>query len=120
MLVGRYDYESFINYFRHMYPDNVDAWWYGIRYRLTDNMCKACIFPKVEFKDQEVYLYKPQLLYPTTRTDIEESIYYFVPLETLKKMTTEQMRNTLFIFKDHVLVKKCKEERKLKNIEKDF
>lgn len=35
-------------------------------------------------------------------------------------MTPEQMGNTLMMFKDNVLVKKCKEERKLRNIEKDF
>lgn len=118
MMAGRYDYERFINYFRRMNQPNEDAWWFGIRYRLTDNICEACSIPKTEFKDQEVYLYKPQLIYPTRET--KESIYYFVPLETLQKMTIEQMRNTLMIFKDNVLVKKCKEERKLRNMEKDF
>lgn len=117
-MAGRYDYERFINYFRHMNPDNVDAWWYGIRYSLTLHICEACIYPKVDFKDQEVYLYKPQLLYP--ERDIEESIYYFMPLETLQKMTPEQVHNTLMIFNDDVLIKKCRAERKLRNIEKDF
>ena len=102
-----------------MYPDNVDAWWYGIRYRLTDNICEACIFPKVEFKDQDVYLYKPQLLY-SELDPYKESIYYFIPLETLQNMKPEQVRNTMKIFADDVLVKKCKEERKLRNMEKDF
>ena len=117
-MAGRYEYERFINYFRHMNPDNVDAWWYGIRYSISLNICEACIIPKVNFKDQEVYLYKPQLLY--TDRYIEESIYYFVPLETLQKMTPEQVRTTLMMFKDEVLVKKCKAERKLRNMEKDF
>ena len=118
MMVGRYEYERFINYFRNINPDNEDTWWYGIRYKLEDNICEACISSKKDFKDQEVYLYKPQLLYPTR--DVEESIYYFVPLETLQNLTPEQMRTTLMIFSDEVLVKKCKEERKLKNLEKDF
>lgn len=116
MMVGRYEYERLINYFRNISQD--DDWLYGIRYKLEDNICEACVIQKTDFKDQEVYLYKPQLLYSTR--DTEESIYYFVPLETLQNLTPEQMHNTLMIFADEVLVKKCKEERKLKNLEKDF
>ena len=116
MIVGRYEYERWINYFRDIYPD--DAWWYGIRYSISLNICEGCVIQKTDFKDQEVYLYKPQLLY--REGDTEESIYYFVPLETLQKMTPEQIYNTLMIFNDNVLIKKCKEERKLRNIEKDF
>lgn len=35
-------------------------------------------------------------------------------------MKPEQVRNTMKIFADDVLVKKCRAERKLRNIEKDF
>lgn len=119
MMAGRYDYERFINFFQHVTTDYVDDWWFGIKYRLIDDTCEACSIPKTEFKDQEVYLYKPQLLY-SELDYYKESIYYFIPLETLQNMTPEQVHNTLKIFGDDVLVKKCRAERKLRNIEKDF
>lgn len=119
MMIGQYEYERCINYFRHISSDNVDAWWFGIQYRIIDDTCHVCIVPKTDFKDQEVYLYKPQLLY-SELDPYKESIYYFVPLETLQKMTPEQVHNTLMIFNDDVLVKKCKEERKLRDLKKDF
>lgn len=118
-MTGRYDYERFINFFKEINVSNVDAWWFGIKYRIIDDTCEICGIPKTDFKDQEVYLYKPQLLC----SDLDpyyESIYYFVPLETLQNMTPEQVHNTLMIFDSSVLVKKCREERKLRNIEKDF
>lgn len=118
-MTGRYDYERCINFFKEINVSNVDAWWFGIKYRIIDDTCEICGIPKTDFKDQEVYLYKPQLLC----SDLDpyyESIYYFVPLETLQNMTPEQVHNTLMIFDSSVLVKKCREERKLRNIEKDF
>lgn len=118
-MTGQYDYERCINYFRDINPENVDAWWFGIKYRIIDDTCDACIIPKTDFKDQEVYLYKPQLLY-SELDPYKESIYYFIPLETLQKMKPEQIHNILMIFDSDVLVKKCKAERKLKNIDKDF
>lgn len=77
------------------------------------------LFQKTDFKYQDVYLYKPQLLY-SELDPYKECIYYFVPLKTLQQMTAEQVRNTMKIFADDVLVKKCRAERKLRNIEKDF
>ena len=118
-MTGRYDYERFINYFRQIEPVTVDDWWFGIKYRIIDNTCNACIVPKTDFKDQYVYLYKPQLLY-SELDPYKESIYYFIPLKTLQQMTTEQVRNTMKIFADDVLVKKCRAERKLRELEKDF
>lgn len=117
-MTGRYDYERFINFFRQINTDDVDNYWFGIKYRLIEEMCEACIIPKTDFKDQEIYLYKPQLLY--SGLDYKEGIYYFIPLETLQQMTPEQVRNTMKIFTDDVLVKKCKAERKLRDLEKDF
>ena len=35
-------------------------------------------------------------------------------------MKPEQVRNTMKIFADDVLVKKCRAERKLRELEKDF
>lgn len=118
-MTGRYDYERCINYFRHINPDNVDTWWFGFQYRIIDDTCHACIVPKTDFKDQKVYLYKPELLF-SELDPYKESIYYFVPLETLQNMTPEQVHNTLMIFSDNVLIKKCKAERKLIDLEKDF
>lgn len=118
-MTGRYDYERFINYFRQIEPVTVDDWWCGIKYSIIDDTCEGCIVPKTDFKDQEVHLYKPQLLY-SELDPYKESIYYFVPLKTLQNMTPEQVRNTMKIFADDVLVKKCRTERKLRNIEKDF
>ena len=118
-MAGRYDYERFINFFKGINTSNVDAWWFGIKYRIIDDTCEICCIPKTDFKGQVVYLYKPQLLY-SELDYYKESIYYFMPLETLQKMTPEQVHNTMKIFTDDVLIKKCKEERKLRNIEKDF
>ena len=118
-MIGKYDYEIVINYFRDINTDHVDAWWFGFKYRIIDDTFEICSIPKTDFKDQEVYLYKPQLLY-SELDPYKESIYYFIPLETLQKMTAEQVRNTLLIFNDNVLIKKCKVERKLRNIDKDF
>ena len=118
-MTGRYDYERCINFFRQIYTDDVDNYWFGFIYRLIDETCEACIIPKTDFKDQEIYLYKPQLLY-SGLDYYKESIYYFIPLETLQKMTPEQVHNTLMIFNDDVLVKKCKAEIKLRDLEKDF
>lgn len=118
-MTGRYDYEMFINYFRQIEPVTVDDWWFGIKYNIIDDTCEGCIIPKTDFKDQEVYLYKPQLLYREL-DPYKEDIYYFIPLETLQNMKPEQVRNTMKIFADDVLVKKCRAERKLRNIEKDF
>ena len=78
-MTGRYDYERFINYFRQIEPVTVDDWWCGIKYSIIDDTCEGCIIPKTDFKDQEVYLYKPQLLY--RELDLyKEDIYYFIPL----------------------------------------
>ena len=93
-MTGRYVYERFINYFRCINVDNVNAFWFGIRYRFIDDTCQCCIIPKTDFKDQDVYLYKPQLLY-SELDPYKEGIYYFVPLETLQQMTLEQVRNTM-------------------------
>ena len=118
-MTGRYDYERFINYFQHISSDFVDDWWFGIKYRIIDDTCEGCIVPKTDFKDQVIYLYKPQLLY-SELDPYKESIYYFIPLKTLQNMKPEQVRNTMKIFTDDVLIKKCKAERKLRNMEKDF
>lgn len=118
-MTGRWDYERFINYFRQIEPVTVDDWWCGIKYSIIDDTCEGCIIPKTDFKDQEVYLYKPQLLYREL-DPYKESIYYFVPLKTLQNMKPEQISNIMKIFADAVLVKKCRAERKLRNIEKDF
>lgn len=48
-MTGRYDYERFINYFRQIEPVTVDDWWFGIKYRIIDNTCNACIVPKNRF-----------------------------------------------------------------------
>lgn len=118
-MTGRYDYEGFINYFQHIDADCNDNWWFGIKYRLIDDTCEGCIIPKFDFKDQEVYLYKPQLLY-SELDPYKESIYYFIPLKTIQKMNPEQVRNTMKVFDDDILIKKCKAERKLREMEKDF
>lgn len=118
-MTGRYDYERFINYFQHITQEFVDDWWFGIKYRIIDDTCEGCIVPKTDFKDQKVYLYKPQLLY-SELDPYKESIYYFIPLKTLQNMKPEQVRNTMKVFADDVLIKKCKAERKLRELEKDF
>ena len=35
-------------------------------------------------------------------------------------MTPEQVRNTMLVFDNDILIKKCKAERKLREMEKDF
>ena len=35
-MTGRYDYERCINFFRQIYTDDVDNYWFGFIYRLID------------------------------------------------------------------------------------
>ena len=114
------NYESFKDFLDFPYEedDQGNKTYCGFVYKPDNDTLSICVVLKKTIKEDEVYYYQPQLL--STLSSQKPSVFYFIPLDTIHRMTEEQYNNTVSKFFECDLIKKCKMDRKLRNIDKDF
>ena len=114
------NYESFKSFLDFPYEedDQGNKTYCGFVYSPDNDTLSICVILKKCIKEDEIYYYQPQLL--STLALQKPSVFYFIPLDTIHRMTEEQYNNTISKFFECDLIKKCKMDRKLRNIDEDF